>query len=87
METQPLDAAARPAARAKPMTTILIPSAKGKTCVSMGGIEIEVVKMPAKETTVKVNISRVGRHSIGPFRFTVYDGDQPYEITVEAVKP
>ena len=69
------------------MTTILIPAAKGKTCVSMGGIEIEVVKMPAKETTVKVNISRVGRHSIGPFWFTVYDGDQPYEITVEAVKP
>jgi hypothetical protein len=53
----------------------------------MGGIEIEAAKTPAQETTVKVNISRVGRHSIGPFRFTVYDGDQPYEITVEAVKP
>jgi hypothetical protein len=68
------------------MITILNPAAKGKTRVSVGDIEIEVAKMPTQETTVKVNISRVGRHSIGPFRFTAYDGDQPYEITVEAVK-
>ena len=57
---------------------------KGKTIkFQTGGVQAWIKKVK-QDIVIQINVSSVGRHSIGPWKVTVFDGDQAYLVSVAA---
>ena len=52
------------------------------TKINTGGVECKITKKAGQDTTIKINLSSVGRHAIGPWELAVFDGAQTYLVTV-----
>ena len=53
------------------------------TKINTGGVKIKITKSPGQDTTIKINLSIVGRHVTGPFKIWIPDGEKYYRVTVE----
>ncbi len=56
--------------------------------INQGGVKFKIINEAGKDAIFTINLSSVGRHSIGPWKFAIVDGDgtQAYFITVALAK-
>ena len=56
--------------------------------INQGGVKCKISNKTGKDAIFAINLSSVGRHSTGPWKVTILDGDgtQAYFITVALAK-
>jgi hypothetical protein len=52
------------------------------TEINQGGVKCKIAKKAGQDTTIKINLSSVGRHAQGRWEIAVFDGAQTYLVTV-----
>jgi hypothetical protein len=56
--------------------------------ISQGGVKCKITNKTGKDAIFTINLSSVRRHSTGPWKATIMDGDgaQAYLVTVALAK-